>query len=78
MPRPRPAQRSSNAAVTSTTPGVDVMITIFGDFCQFWAIKLAFFSKSNVMIKNLHNLALFGVKNSNFFAIFFAKIFLKS
>jgi hypothetical protein len=26
----------------------------------------AFFSKSNVMIKNLHNLALFWVKNANY------------
>jgi hypothetical protein len=33
----------------------------------------AFFSKSNVMIKNLHNLALFWVKNANFFAIFFLR-----
>jgi hypothetical protein len=39
--------------------GVDVMITIFCDFCQFSAKKMAFFSKSNVMIKNLHDLALF-------------------
>jgi hypothetical protein len=31
-------------------PGVDVMITIFCDFCQFSAKKLAFFSKNNVMI----------------------------
>jgi hypothetical protein len=31
-------------------PGVDVMITIFCDFRQFWAKKLAFFSKTNVMI----------------------------
>jgi hypothetical protein len=30
--------------------GVDVMITIFCDFRQFWAKKLAFFSKTNVMI----------------------------
>jgi hypothetical protein len=43
------------------------MITIFGDFGQFSAKKLAFFSKTNVMIKNLHNLALFWVKNANFF-----------
>jgi hypothetical protein len=42
-----------------TTPGVDVMITIFCDFRQFSAKKLAFFSKTNVMIKILHNLALF-------------------
>jgi hypothetical protein len=31
--------------------GVDVMITIFCDFRQFSAKKLAFFSKTNVMIK---------------------------
>jgi hypothetical protein len=31
-------------------PGVDVMITIFCDFCQFSEKKLAFFSKTNVMI----------------------------
>jgi hypothetical protein len=40
-------------------PGVDVMITIFRDFRQFSAKKLAFFSKTNVMIKILHNLVLF-------------------
>jgi hypothetical protein len=39
--------------------GVDVMITIFRDFCQFSVKKLAFFSKTNVMIKILHNIALF-------------------
>jgi hypothetical protein len=39
--------------------GVDVMITIFCDFRQFSAKKLAFFSKTNVMIKILHILALF-------------------
>jgi hypothetical protein len=31
--------------------GVDVMITIFCDFRQFSAKKLAFFSKTNVMVK---------------------------
>jgi hypothetical protein len=30
-------------------PGVDVMITIFGDFLQFSAKKMAFFSKTNVL-----------------------------
>jgi hypothetical protein len=41
-------------------PGVDVMITIFCDFLTiFGGKKLAFFSKTNVMIKFLHNLALF-------------------
>jgi hypothetical protein len=39
-------------------PGVDVMNTIFCDFRQFSAKKLAFFSKTNVMIKILHNSAL--------------------
>jgi hypothetical protein len=40
-------------------PGVEVMTTLFCDFCQFSAKKLAFFLKTNVMIKILHNLALF-------------------
>jgi hypothetical protein len=38
---------------------LDVMITIFYIFRQFSAKKLAFFSKTNVMIHFLHNLALF-------------------
>jgi hypothetical protein len=54
-------------------PGVDVMITIFCDFSLFSPKKLAFFSKTNVMIKILHNLALFWDKNANFFAEFFGK-----
>jgi hypothetical protein len=58
--------------------GVDIMITIFCDFSQFSAKKLAFFSKTNIMIKILHNLALLRVKNADFFAIFFGKIFEKS
>jgi hypothetical protein len=40
-------------------PGVDVMITIFCDFSQFSAKKLAFFINTNVMIKFFQNLALF-------------------
>jgi hypothetical protein len=48
-----------NSKIVGLAPGVDVMITIFSDFCQFSAKKLAFFSKTNVMIKILHNLALF-------------------
>jgi hypothetical protein len=47
--------------------GVDVMSTIFCDFCQISAKRLAFFSKTNVRIKFLHNLAMFGVKNADFF-----------
>jgi uncharacterized Fe-S radical SAM superfamily protein PflX len=53
--------------------GIDVMITIFCDFCQISAKKMAFFSKTNVMIKILDNLALFGVKNANFCAEFFGQ-----
>jgi hypothetical protein len=53
------------------------MIAIFGDFLQLSAKKLAFFSKTNVMIKILHNVALFGVKNANFFAKFFGENILK-
>jgi hypothetical protein len=49
------------------------MITIFCDFCQFSAKKLALISKTNVMIKILHNFALFWVKNANFFAEFFGE-----
>jgi hypothetical protein len=46
-------------ALVGDQGGVDVMITIFCGFRQFLAKKLTFFSKSNVMIKILHNLALF-------------------
>jgi hypothetical protein len=53
--------------------GIDVMITIFCDFRQFSAKKLAFFSKTNVMIKISHILDLFWVKNSNYFAKFFGE-----
>jgi hypothetical protein len=35
---------------SSHWPGVDVMITIFCDFCQFSAKKMAFFLNTNVMI----------------------------
>jgi hypothetical protein len=41
----------------SGKPGVDVMITIFCDFCLFSAKKLAFFSKTNVTIKFLQKVA---------------------
>jgi hypothetical protein len=43
-------------------------------FCE----KIGVFLKTNVMIKILDNLPLFWVKNANFFAEFFAKIFKKS
>jgi hypothetical protein len=46
-------------------------------FCDFRRKKLAFFSKTNVMIKILHNLALFRAQNANFFAVFFGENILK-
>jgi hypothetical protein len=46
-------------------------LPIFGE-------KNGVFSKTNVMIKILHILALFRVKNSNFFAIFFGENILKT
>jgi hypothetical protein len=54
-------------------PGADVMITIFCDFSQFSAKKLAFFTKTNVMINFFQNLALFWDKNAIFFAEFFGE-----
>jgi hypothetical protein len=48
------------------------MITIFGDFRQFSAI-FDNFLKTNVMIKCLHNLAVFWIKNANIFASFLRK-----
>jgi hypothetical protein len=45
-------------------------LTIFGE-------KNGVFSKTNVMIKLLHNLALFQVKNANFFAKIFGENILK-
>jgi hypothetical protein len=52
-----------------TKAGVDVMITIFCDFCQFSAKKLAFFSKANVMIKFLPKIAVHSLsKKRHFFA----------
>jgi hypothetical protein len=48
-------------------------VTIFGDFRHFSAKKLALFSKTNVMIKIFHSLALFRVKNAKFFAEFFGE-----
>jgi hypothetical protein len=43
-------------------------------FCE----KIGVFSKTNVMIKILHNLALFRVKNGIFVLNFSAKIILKN
>jgi hypothetical protein len=64
---------SSHRQEDASHPGVDVMVPIFGDFRQFSAKKLAFFSKTNVIIKILQNLALFSVKYANFFTEFFGE-----
>jgi hypothetical protein len=61
------------APVYCMSPGVDVMITIFCDFSQFSAKKLAFFLITNVAINFFQNLALFRVKNANFIAKFFGE-----
>jgi hypothetical protein len=52
-------KKSKSKNVVGLGLGVDVMITIFCNFRQFSAQKLAFFSKTNVMIKILHSFALF-------------------
>jgi hypothetical protein len=63
---------------SQTWTGVDVMITIFCDFSQFSAKKLAFFLNTNAMINFFQNLVLFWVKNADFFAKFFGENILKS
>jgi hypothetical protein len=68
----------SKKSLQNHRTGVDVMITIFCDFCQFSAKKLVFFSKTNVMIKILHNFALFKSKMQVFLLNFSPKIFKKS
>jgi hypothetical protein len=61
----------------SNSLGVDVLITIFCNFCQFSAKKSGVFSKTNVMIKFLHDLASFRVKKTPFFANFLRENILK-
>jgi hypothetical protein len=48
-------------------PGVDVMITIFCDFSQFSAKKLAFFLNTNVMITFLSKFAFVSSQKRQFF-----------
>jgi hypothetical protein len=45
--------------MNSVTTGVGVIITIFCDYRQFSAKKLAFFSKTNVMMIYFQKLAVF-------------------
>jgi hypothetical protein len=58
--------------------GVYVMITIFCDFSQFSAKKLAFFLNTNVMINFFKNLALFCVKSAKFLVKFFGEKYFKN
>jgi hypothetical protein len=59
-------------------PWVDIMITIFGNFRQFSAKKLAFFSQTNVMIKILHNLGFVLSQKRQFFRRIFRQKYLKN
>jgi hypothetical protein len=58
-------------------PGVDVMITIFYDYCQISAKTIGVFLKNQWYDHFLHKLTVVWAKNANNFAIFFAKIFKK-
>jgi hypothetical protein len=57
--------------------GVDVMITIFGDFCQFSAEKIGVFLEKQCKDQNFaySNLNLFRVKNAFFRSCFRRKYF---
>jgi hypothetical protein len=54
-------------------PGTDVTITIFCDFRQFSAKKLAFFSKTNVMIKIFEYFSFVLSQKRQFFRNFFRR-----
>jgi hypothetical protein len=73
----RRANDLSAVADQVTQPGVYVMITIFccfRDIFDDFRQKMAFFSKTNVMIKFLHNLHSFVLgQKSKFCATFFCK-----
>jgi hypothetical protein len=58
--------------------GADVMITIFCEFCQFSAKKLAYFSNTTVLTNFLQKLAVVLAKNAIFSLNFVVKIFKKS
>jgi hypothetical protein len=60
-------------AVQLMWQGVDVMVTIFCNFCQFSAKKLAFFSKTNVMITIFAKTSSCLSKKANIFAKFFVE-----
>jgi hypothetical protein len=59
--------------VIALIPGVNVMITIFCDFGQFSAKKLAFFSKTKVMINFFQNFSFVLSQKRQFFAEIFGE-----
>jgi hypothetical protein len=54
------------------------MITIFGDFCQFSAKKLAFFSNTNVMINFFSKFSFVLSQKRQFFRKNFWRKYLKN
>jgi hypothetical protein len=64
--------------IITLDPWVDVMITIVSDFCQFSAKILAFFTKTNLVIKFLQQLALVWAKNAKFFRQIFRRKYSKN
>jgi hypothetical protein len=67
---------TSHTDLQEISPGTDIMITIFFEFCQFSAGKLAFFSKTNAIFNFLQKLAVVRPKNATFLQFFLAEIFL--
>jgi hypothetical protein len=63
---PRP-EKCTACEQSHARAGVDVMITIFCDFPQFSAKKMGVFLKYHWYEQLFFNLALFRVKNANFF-----------
>jgi hypothetical protein len=55
-----------DSKVVGLAPGIDVMISVFCDFCQFSA-KTAFLSKTYVTINLLLTLAVAWAKHAKFF-----------
>jgi hypothetical protein len=71
-------------AVFETAPAILLILELYYQGPMFWSQFSAifdnfqrknwrFYKKTNVMIKFLHNLALFWVRYANFFAEFFGK-----
>jgi hypothetical protein len=68
-----PQQRRGKKKLPPESPGADVMITIFRDFCQFSAKKIGVFLKNNCYDKIFAKISCILSKNANFFAKFFGE-----